>query len=137
MQPEHSSLSSRVSTEQQPDQQPPPTSQHGLHGHDPADGLSTEPDAGSEKTIPSDQVSLEAALAASLQDGGESQLPSQNRRLKVRDLPSPTAGSRIAEYEKSSTPPVKKRDGPAFEVIKKQRNPNDKSSPIQDLPNGQ
>lgn len=137
MQSEPSTLSSRVSTEQEPAQHPAPNSQHGLHGHDPADGLSTEPDAGPEKIVPSDQVVLDAALAASLQDGGESHLLDENRRLNVRDTPSPPAGSRIAEYEKSSTPPVKKREGPVFEVIKKQRNPNDKSSPIQDLPNGQ
>lgn len=81
----------------------------------------------------SDQLALDAALAASLQDGGNT----QNRRLNKRETPSPPAGNRIAEYEKSSTPPVKKKEGPAFEIIKKHRSPNDKSSPIQDLPNGQ
>ncbi|KAK4494858.1 hypothetical protein PRZ48_014214 [Zasmidium cellare] len=135
MQPEPSTVSSRVSTTEVPEQRPEPTSQHGLHGHDPADGLSTESHAGSETTPSSDQLALDAALAASLQEGGDPGLSSQNRRLNARDTPSPPAGSRIAEYEKSSTPPVKRREGPAFEVIKKHRNPNDKSSPIQDLPN--
>ena len=45
---------------------------------------------------------------------------------------------RIEEYEKASTPPVagRRREGPAFEVIKKQRAPGDKRSPIAELPNG-
>lgn len=137
MQPESSAVSSRVSTEQKPEQHPLPSSQHGLHDHNPAVGLSAATDAGAETTIPADQLALDAALAASVQDGGDTHSSGQNRRLKKRDTPSPPAGSRIAEYEKSSTPPVKKREGPAFEVIKKHRSPNDKSSPIQELPNGQ
>lgn len=59
------------------------------------------------------------------------------RRVNPRDTPSPQGRSnRITEYEQASTPPVRKREGPGFEVIKRQRSPDDLRSPIQELPNG-
>ena len=54
----------------------------------------------------------------------------------MKSTPSPPGRNRITEYEQAATPPVRKREGPAFEVIKKSRSPNDKRSPIQELPNG-
>jgi hypothetical protein len=45
--------------------------------------------------------------------------------------------NRITEYENALTQSAKKRsEGPIFEVIKKSRKPDDKSSPIANLPNG-
>lgn len=79
-----------------------------------------------------EQLAIDAALAASLCEtptpGGEPQ------RLKGTPSPPPS-GSRIADYEKASTPPVRRREGPGFEVIKKPRSAGDKRSPIQELPN--
>jgi len=113
-----------------------PTSQHGfLHDDQPAVALSP---ANAETTSGEEQSALDAALAASLQERAEDGAVSASsvKRLSARATPSPPARNRVLEYEQASTPPVRKREGPAFEVIKKPRNPGDKSSPIQDLPNG-
>ncbi|KAF2083919.1 hypothetical protein K490DRAFT_50411 [Saccharata proteae CBS 121410] len=49
---------------------------------------------------------------------------------------SPLPRNRIIDHENALSPsPQKKSDGPAFEVIKKQRKPGDKHSPIANLPN--
>jgi hypothetical protein len=80
-----------------------------------------------------EQSVLDAALAASLRESRH------GSRLNTPPpgTPSPPAYNRIAEYEKCSTPPVRKREGPAFEVIKTTRSPSDTRSPIQELPNGE
>ncbi|KAI5362832.1 Putative F-box domain, WD40/YVTN repeat-like-containing domain superfamily [Septoria linicola] len=108
------------------------TSQHGrLRDDHPAVPQSP---VGAEATSAEEQSALDAALAASLQDAA-ARSDSGKRGLNSRNTPSPPARNRILEYEQASTPPVKKREGPIFEVIKKPRNPGDKRSPIQDLPN--
>lgn len=106
------------------------TSQHGIHDSDPAASLHRADDGKSDST---EQSALDDAIAASLRDVSD-----ENRglRTRARNTPSPPAYNRITEYEQASTPPVRKREGPGFEVIKKPRSPNDKRSPIQDLPNG-
>ena len=112
------------------------TSQHGfLHDDHPAVAL---PPAGAETTSGEEQSALDAALAASLQESADDGADSTTsfERLNARNTPSPPARNRILEYEQASTPPVRKREGPVFEVIKKPRSPGDKRSPIQDLPNG-
>lgn len=127
MQSESQALSTAAT--QNSSHNPQTTSQHGIHNSDPAASLHRAEDGGAT----SEQSDLDAALAASLRDGPEE---SRGLRSRVRDTPSPPAYHRITEYEQASTPPVRKREGPAFEVIKKPRNPSDKRSPIQELPNG-
>ena len=108
--------------------------QHGLL-HNDAD-VSLSPAVSAEPGTTTEQVAADAVLAASLQEGGDV-LAQSNRRLSPQSTPSPPAGyNRISEYEKASTPPIKRKQGPGFEVINKYRSPGDKSSPIQELPNG-
>ena len=134
MQSEPSAVIPKESTESTPESQTPPT-QHGLRDDDAAPSLSSASDA-ETGTTPTEQIARDAAVAASLQDGLVEAAP-VSRRLSPKGTPSPPAGrNRITEYEKASTPPIRKRDGPGFEVIKTSRSPGDKSSPIQELPNG-
>lgn len=115
-----------------------PTIQHGLHDHSILVSLSVAEYDGAGTTTPTgaERADLDAALVASLQDspGGG---PNGQRRLSRKDTPSPPVRNRVAEYEQASTPPHRRRERPAFEVVKKQRSPHDTSSPIQDLPNGE
>lgn len=77
-----------------------------------------------------------ATLAAFTQTQVETPVPEDNG-LRARKIPSPPAGrDRITDYEQAATPPIKKREGPGFEVIRKYRSPSDKTSPIQALPSG-
>ena len=137
MQPEPPAVPQNEPTETST-QQTTASTQHGLHDSDATVSLSPAEHAGAGTTTstPSEQIAADAAFAASVQ--GERDVPAQeSRRLSPKSTPSPPAGrNRITEYEKASTPPIKKREGPVFEVIKKYRSPNDKSSPIQELPNG-
>ncbi|EME40789.1 hypothetical protein DOTSEDRAFT_74373 [Dothistroma septosporum NZE10] len=138
MHPESSAISSTAATENTTERSPPSTSQHGhsLPDHRPADALSPADDADAENTTESsDQLALDAALAASLQEAVDGAQSGGDRRLSARTTPSPPARNRVAEYEQASTPPVRKRHVPEFEVIRKQRSPSDKRAPIQELPN--
>jgi hypothetical protein len=124
------------------------STQHGLPDHDTAGvslpSLSTvraEDGVGTS----AEQLAADAAFAASLQEGErparreERRLspPSPNESVSPKpSTPLRTAKNRIEEYEQAATPPpTKKREGPAFEVIKKQRDPTDNRSPIAELPN--
>lgn len=110
------------------------TSQHGIHDRDPAASLRRAEDGNDNgNSSAAEQYALDAALAASLRDASEE---SRGLKSRAQNTPSPPAYNRITEYEQASTPPVRKREGPGFEVIKKPRNPSDKRSPIQELPNG-
>ena len=135
MQSEPSAVSHKASTESSTPQAPNPPTQHGLRDNDAAVSLSSADDA-ETGTAAAEQVARDAAFAASLQ-GGLVEAASIPGRLSPKGTPSPPAGrNRITEYEKASTPPIRKREGPGFEVIKTNRSPSDKSSPIQELPNG-
>ena len=133
MQPEPSTVSQKAPTESNHEDERP-LDQHGLRDDDAAVTLSSADDAGTDAAS-AEQIAADAALAASLQQGDEP--PQATRRVSRKSTPSPPSGlNRITEYEKASTPPVRKREGPAFEVLKKHRSPNDKRSVIQELPNG-
>lgn len=81
------------------------------------------------------QIALDAALAASLHERAAQ--PRPGCRLSPPSPPSPPAAvNRITEYEQASTASARRQEGPRFEVIKKHRDPSDKRSPIQELPNG-
>lgn len=136
MHPEPNTLP-ETRTLQESAEYPQSTSQHGLHDHRPVVPQSSARDVGAGTTAASsaEHIALDAALAASLRETSATQSRA-DRGLKSRHTPSPPAGNRIDEYEKASTPPVGKRRDPTFEVIKTQRKPGDKRSPIQDLPNG-
>lgn len=125
------------------------STQHGLQQHRDTAGVPLPPlstpsiEGGVGTSV--EQLAADAAFAASLQDGGRDSRPEQ-RRLSPptpSDSTSPkpstplrTPRNRIEEYEQASTPPLtKKREGPAFEVIRKQRDPEDNRSPIAELPN--
>lgn len=110
------------------------SSQHGLQHHTHELSLSSADDAGTAGRDEA-QFARNAALAASLQENSSSRTIN-DRGLSGRKSVSPPARNRVEEYEKAATPPIKKREGPVFEVIKKPRNPGDKRSPVQDLPNG-
>nr|OQO15949.1 hypothetical protein B0A51_18620 [Rachicladosporium sp. CCFEE 5018] len=94
---------------------------------------------------PAEQLALDAAFAASLQEAGPGGRHGSRRLSPVSptgsispppSTPSAVIRNRIEEYEKASTPPThKKRSGPAFEILKKPRAPGDKRSPITELPN--
>lgn len=92
----------------------------------------------------SEQIAADAAFAASLQEQLGDVRVDARRRLSAEAVPQkacstpspPGGGVRITEYENASTPPVKKRQGPEFEVIKKTRSPGDQRSAIQELPDG-
>lgn len=152
MQPESSEVSPTANPDQTSRDQTPPT-QHGLPRSDgdeagllssesPSGGSGAEPEA---PTPSVEQIAADAAFAASLQQelGGvradtSRGLSAATPPKKGSSTPSPPSGGvRITEYEQASTPPVKKRQGPGFEVIKKTRSPGDKRSAIQELPNGE
>jgi hypothetical protein len=122
------------------------TTQHGLHDHD-ASTLEDSPrgvDTGTSDVSEdgtAEQVSADARFAAALQNEGAEPTKTAER-LSHASTPSPPPSTpagyhRITEYEQASTPPMKRREGPGFEVLKKQRSPGDKRSPIQELPNGE
>jgi hypothetical protein len=148
MQPELPTASTPpVSPVAPPETSTPPT-QHGLPDENPA-GISlpslSTPYVEAGAGTPAEQLAADAAFAASLQEG-EGPVRREERRLSppspvesVSPIPSTplrTTKNRIEEYEQAATPPLpKKREGPAFEVIKKQRDPMDNRSPIAELPN--
>lgn len=135
MQPEPSAVSQKEPTESShPDSIP--STQHGLRDDDDAAASLSPAGNADTSTATTEQIAADAAFAASLQ-GGLAEAAPVSRRLSPKGTPSPPPGyNRITEYEKASTPPTRKREGPGFEVIKKYRSPSDKRSPIQELPNG-
>nr|POE72415.1 f-box/wd repeat-containing protein pof10 [Quercus suber] len=110
--------------------EPLPYRQHGLSTHEEPSAFPS-PSGGGQTN---ERIAIDASFAASLSDRGATGGEEHGQRLKSTPSP-PLGGSRIAEYENASTPPVRKREGPGFEVIKKPRSAGDKRSPIQDLPN--
>lgn len=154
MQPEPSEVSQTAISDYAPSDQAPST-QHGLSrvDDDGAGLLSSEHSAdepGADPQSPSqsgEQIAGNAAFAASLQEQlgdvrantrGRLNLEAESTPKKGSSTPSPPSGGvRITEYENASTPPIRKRQGPGFEVIKKTRSPGDKRSAIQELPNGE
>ena len=140
MLPEAPAVSPPATTEDNPTEQTNPR-QHGLPPHESAVALSSanehDAETGSTTTSSDEQLALDAALAASLQEEPPAAADTRpERRVSPHHSPSPPGRNRITEYEQAATPPVRRREGPAFEVLKKPRSPNDKRSPIQDLPNG-
>ncbi|KXS93809.1 hypothetical protein AC578_5121 [Pseudocercospora eumusae] len=135
MQPESHAFFETPSAENSAAQTQHASSQHGLRQHRSAVDLLPPDNDGAETASAAEQRELDAALAASLHEAS-GERSSKAWRLSARNTPSPPARNRVEEYERSiNTPPVKNREGPAFEIIGKQRVPGDTRSPIQELPN--
>lgn len=149
MQPEFPTTSTPASAESN-FVDPTTSDQHGLHDHDTG-GVALPPELDATRVesgaaADADQLALDAALAASLQESGRDGGGERTRLSPATSVgstsptpatPAAAKRNRIEEYEKACTPPVgRKREGPAFEVLKKQRAPGDKRSPITELPNG-
>ncbi|KAF2494206.1 hypothetical protein BU16DRAFT_583157 [Lophium mytilinum] len=115
---------------QEPTQDDQNPSQHGrLPDDDPASPLSLD----GERRVPDQprgEVARDGAAPSHSRDAAD---PHESARLSQT---SPSPGSRIEEYENSAAQLIRKKsDGPVFEVIKKARTPDDKRSPITNLPN--
>lgn len=133
MQPELPTTSHTSTTDSSRRRQSP-TSQHGLHDRDHSQPVPLS--SGSEEgTAADEQAALDAALAASLQEQSDA-VAHTPRRPSPPSTPSPNSRNRVAQYENALNTSVKRREGPAFEVIRKHRSPGDRRSPISDLPNG-
>ncbi|KAF2226732.1 hypothetical protein BDZ85DRAFT_230354 [Elsinoe ampelina] len=121
----------QTSTQTQDTSSAPPLTRQ--YGHDERDLRPSSPpkrgsDDGAAFESPRvDSTTLDSADTVSAQGLAE---------LNVRNTPSPSNRNRIAEYESTPLAQVKRRpQGPAFDVIKKSRAPDDTSCPIAELPN--
>ena len=138
MQPRPSTIYQEHTTNSTIVDEPRDPAQYGSQDSNGGVSLRSADDAEAETgaAASAEQISADAALAAYLQDAHDAPIQSSGR-LSTRSTSSPPSGrDRVSEYEQASTPPIKKKHGPAFEVIKSHRSPHDKSSPIQELPNG-
>lgn len=111
------------------------TNQHGFHLDPAGFALSSTARDGAE-TGSEQSCALDEPAATSSQESGSQQRQGQ-RGLSPSDRSLlPHARSRIDEYEQAATPPPRKTSGPVFDVIRAPRGPDDKRSPISELPNG-
>jgi hypothetical protein len=110
--------------------QSPPTSQHGqLRSDDLQDSLQPHPgEQQGEPGPPTGGKERDATRSNATSDDGHA----------GNDASTPPPRDRISEYENARVKtPKKPSEGPLFEVIKGNRKPDDKSSPIAKLPNGE
>lgn len=112
------------------------TSQHGqLRDNDLQDSL--RPHLGGlrrESQSPTGGNTRDATRSTSTSDDGDS---AEVGGLKGLGIATPPPKNRITEYENALSRSARKSpEGPLFEVLKSNRRPDDKSSPIANLPNG-
>jgi hypothetical protein len=117
--------------------QPLPTSQHGqLRSDDLQDSLqphSGEPQG--EPEPPTCGKERDATRSNATSDAGDAV---ETLGLRGNDASTPPPRDRISAYENARVKtPKKPSEGPLFEVIKSSRKPDDRSSPIAQLPNGE
>lgn len=129
MQPELSNVSQNAAIQETPHDNSSPSSQHGIRSNDqPA------------LPLPHNAEREEARFSAFAHDTvSPSRSPervSDTDEAARLSPASPSPRNRIAEYENALNQSAKKSEGPIFEVIKKSRKPDDKNSPITNLPNG-
>lgn len=136
MQPEPRNVLDKVST-QRIASATNSSPQHGQHRDDNLQAsLLLVPDElqGASEPQPSGDRQVATRADAMKHDGAEVAATELNRPQSS----TPQARNRIAEYENALvTPPRKNSGGPLFEVIKTNRAPDDKSSPVAKLPNGE
>ncbi|KAF2467600.1 uncharacterized protein BDR25DRAFT_291502 [Lindgomyces ingoldianus] len=107
----------------------PTTSQHGIRDDDQSASL---PPHEKEPRVPWADIFGRNTGSASL---SPERVAEGNESTRL-SLASPSPRNRIAVYENALVESLRKRsNGPSFEVIKKNRNPDDKNSPISHLPN--
>lgn len=130
MQPEPSKVLQNAILEQSISDNAPTSSQHGIHPDDqPASLLPHEEERRVSGALFGDDTVAEASSP-------ERVAATSNDATRLSQ-PSPSGRTRIEEYENATAQSTRKRsDGPVFEVIKKNRKPDDESSPIVKLPNG-
>ena len=133
MQPESTTVSQNVSHQQPPSDTT--TSQHGQrHDDDLQDSLQPhsgelwgepEPPPGghTRDAMRSDEA---ITTASTLEADG----------LRGTASPSPPPRDRITEYENALADSPRRPAGPLFEIVKSNKKPGDKTSPIAKLPNG-
>ncbi|KAF2239869.1 hypothetical protein EV356DRAFT_477272 [Viridothelium virens] len=111
------------------------STQYGLRElEQPAPPLSHGYGRGARDSLPRDSH-VETSFNVSHQDNPRN-AGNNGGRMNESKTPSPSPGNRITQYENAIiTPPRSKSDGPLFEVIKTNRKPGDKRSPIARLPN--
>jgi hypothetical protein len=135
MQPEPTDVSQRFPS-QNATLDAPNTSQH---GHRRGDDLQDSPqphfgEAWGDSELSTGGVARDATFVHQVTNG---LTPMEANGLKNGARPSPTPRDRITEYENAlANSPRKPSEGPLFEVVKSNRSPDDKSSPIAKLPNG-
>ncbi|KAF2188221.1 hypothetical protein K469DRAFT_567143 [Zopfia rhizophila CBS 207.26] len=130
MQPEPSNVFRSVSPQLPAPENTTSSSQHGIRYDDhPASLL---PHDEERREARPDVLGHDTASSAPL---SERVTDTTNETARLSPT-SPSPRNRIEEYENALAQSEKKRsDGPIFEVIKKNRKPDDKSSPISKLPN--
>ena len=130
MQPEPSQASQNtLSTEVAPEY-PATTSQHGLQDRGKQLSLLSHYNGDPGEPAPADAAGEHASRESSRDRDSDAAT-----RLNPA---SPSPKDRITEYENALVQtPRKRNQGPAFEVIKSTRKPDDKSCPIAKLPNGE
>jgi hypothetical protein len=121
--------------------QPSPTSQHGQRRHDdlqdPLQPHSGELRGESEPPLGGTTRDAMPSDATSSDEDTRETLGVRGTKVSTPPPPPPPR-DRISEYENARVKtPKKPSEGPLFEVIKSNRRPDDKSSPIAKLPNGE
>ncbi|ORY16724.1 hypothetical protein BCR34DRAFT_475917 [Clohesyomyces aquaticus] len=129
MQPEPSNVLKKVTSQESSPDNHPTYSQHGIRDDQPASPLPHDEGSG---VLP--QPGVLGRDSGSTSPSPERVAPGNETARLSPTSPSPR--NKVAEYENALIESARKRsDGPIFEVIKKNRNPDDKSSPISRLPN--
>jgi hypothetical protein len=118
---------------------PPPTSQHGQPRDDDLQD-SLQPHPGEQRREPEppssgNEIEGDATRSSATSSDGNAV---ETFGLRGNEASTPPPRNRISEYENARVKtPKKPSEGPLFEVIKSNRRPDDKSSPIAKLPNGE
>jgi hypothetical protein len=136
MQPAPAHASQNIPS-QQANPSPSPSSQHGqLRDDDLQD--SAQPHSGELRGEPEPQDGGDGRDATRSDATSDDGSTAEALGLRPVDGNTPPPRNRISEYENARvTSPRKPAEGPLFEVIKTTRKPDDKSSPIAKLPNGE
>jgi hypothetical protein len=135
MQPEPSTTSQNIPAPGNP-LFPSPTSQHGQpRDDDLQDSLQPHPgELRGEPVPPPGGNAADATRSNATSDDGHA----VETLLRGTDSSTPPPRDRISEYENARVKtPKKPSEGPLFEVVKSSRRPDDKSSAIAKLPNGE
>jgi hypothetical protein len=136
MQPEPSTTSQNIPAPGNP-LFPSPTSQHGQpRDDDLQDSLQPHPgELRGEPGSPPGGNAADATRSNATSDDGHAV---DTFGLSGAETTTPPPRDRISEYENARVKtPKKPSEGPLFEVVKSNRRPDDKSSPIAKLPNGE